>query len=163
MLSTKIESIEERYALGELDNAIYKKFRNKYETQKDELQSKIENPSLSSSNLELAIDKALTLSESLEKIWEDGDLKQRQKLQNLVFPSGLGYDKSIDQVRTPKVNAIFGSIPILSKEISSIKKRRTNSCESILRFGDPEGIRTPNRQSRNLIFYPVELLGHYLR
>ena len=24
---------------------------------------------------------------------------------------------------------------------------------------DPEGIRTPNRQSRNLIFYPVELLG----
>jgi len=70
----------------------------------------------------LAIDKALTLSESLEKIWVDGDLKQRQKLQNLVFPSGLGYDKSNDRVRTPKVNAIFGSIPILSKEISNIKK-----------------------------------------
>ena len=74
------------------------------------------------SNLELAIDKALTLSESFEKIWEDGDLKQRQKLQNLVFLSGLGYDKSNDRVRTPKVNAIFGSIPILSKEISNIKK-----------------------------------------
>ena len=74
------------------------------------------------SNLELAIDKALTLSESLEKIWVDGDLKQRQKLQHLVFPSGLGYDKSNDQVRTTKVNAIFGSIPILSKEISNIKK-----------------------------------------
>jgi hypothetical protein len=74
------------------------------------------------STLELAIDKALTLSESLEKIWVDGDLKQRQKLQHLVFPSGLGYDKSNDQVRTPKVNAIFGSIPILSKEISNIKK-----------------------------------------
>ena len=54
------------------------------------------------SNLELAIDKALTLSESLEKIWVDGDLKQRQKLQHLVFPSGLGYDKSNDHVRTPK-------------------------------------------------------------
>jgi len=39
-----------------------------------------------------------------------------------VFPSGLGYDKSNDQVRTPKVKAIFGSIPILSKEISNIKK-----------------------------------------
>ena len=74
------------------------------------------------SNLELAIDKALTLSESLETILVDGDLKQRQKLQHLVFPSGLGYDKSNDQVRTPKVNAIFGSIPILSKEISNIKK-----------------------------------------
>ena len=121
-LSIKIDSIEERYALGELDSSIYKKFKDKYETQKEELQSKIENPTLSSSNLELAIDKALTLSESLEKIWEDGDLQQRQKLQNLVFPSGLGYDKSNDRVRTPKVNAIFGSIPILSKEISNIKK-----------------------------------------
>ena len=34
----------------------------------------------------------------------------------------LGNDKSNDRVRTPKVNAIFGSIPILSKEISKIKK-----------------------------------------
>ena len=50
--------------------------------------------------------------------WE---LKKRQKLQNLVFPSVLGYDKSEDRVRTLKVNAIFGSIPILSKEISNIK------------------------------------------
>ena len=69
----------------------------------------------------MAIDKALNLSESLEKIWVDGDLKQKQNLQNLVFPSGLGYDKSNDRVRTPKVNAIFGSIPILRKEISNIK------------------------------------------
>ena len=49
-------------------------------------------------------------------------LKQKQNLQNLVFPSGLGYDKSNDRVRTPKVNAIFGLIPILSKEISNTKK-----------------------------------------
>ena len=70
----------------------------------------------------ISFPRALTLSESLEKIWVDGDLKQRQKLQHLVFPSGLGYDKSNDQVRNPKVNAIFGSIPILSKEISNTKK-----------------------------------------
>ena len=30
-LNTKIESIEERYALWELDSTIYKKFKNKYE------------------------------------------------------------------------------------------------------------------------------------
>jgi hypothetical protein len=30
------------------------------------------------------------------------------------------------------------------------------SCKS-----DPERIRTPNPQSRNLIFYPVELLGQF--
>ncbi|MDA7707523.1 MAG: hypothetical protein P8P13_01390 [Flavobacteriaceae bacterium] len=60
----------------------------------------------------MANDKTLRLSASLEKIWLEGDLKQRQKLQNLVFPSGMGYDKSNVRVRTPKVNAIFDSIPI---------------------------------------------------
>ena len=48
--------------------------------------------------------------------------KTTTKTENLVFPSGLSYDKSNDQVWTPKVNAIFGSIPILSKEISNTKK-----------------------------------------
>ena len=114
------------------------------------------------SNLELAIDKALTLSESLEKIWVDGDLKQRQKLQHLVFPSGLGYDKSNDQVRTPKVNAIFGSIPILSKEISNIKKGEPISCESILRMRDLGRIQTCNLLSRNQMRYSVAPRGRYI-
>ena len=69
----------------------------------------------------MAIDKALSLSEYLKKIWTEGDLKQKQNLQNLVFTSGLCYDKSNDRVRTPKVNTIFGSIPMLSKEISNKK------------------------------------------
>ena len=29
-------------------------------------------------------------------------------------------------------------------------------------FSDLGGVRTPNHQSRNLIFYPVELRGHLL-
>ncbi len=76
--------------LGEVDNTIYKKFKEKYETQKDELQSKIENPSLSSSNLELAIDKALTLSESLEKIWVDGGFKTKTKTAKFSLSIWIG-------------------------------------------------------------------------
>tara|TARA_B110000858_G_scaffold189567_1_gene236473 strand:- start:292 stop:624 length:333 start_codon:yes stop_codon:yes gene_type:complete len=58
---------------------------------------------------------------SFEKVWLEGYLKQRQKIQNLMFLSEMGYNKSNDRVRNPKVNAIFGSIPILTKEISNIK------------------------------------------
>ena len=58
---------------------------------------------------------------SFEKVWLEGYLKQRQKIQNLMFLSGMGYNKSNDRVRNPKVNAIFGSIPILTKDISNIK------------------------------------------
>ena len=121
-LNDKIESVEERFALGEIDSDIYKKFKDKYDDQRVELQSKIENPALDSSNLEKAIEKALELSASLQYIWVNGDLKQKQKLQNLMFPGGLGYDKSNDTVRTPKVNAIFSAIHSLSGKIESIKK-----------------------------------------
>ena len=38
-----------------------------------------------------------------------------------------------------------------------VKKRNADSKSGVFRFSDPGGIRTPSRQSRNLIFYPVEL------
>lgn len=63
------------------------KFKDNYEAQKDQLRSKIENPTPSNSNLELVIDKNLSLSETPVKIWVSGDLKQRQKMQHLVVPS----------------------------------------------------------------------------
>ena len=40
-LNTKIESIEERYALGELDNVIYKKFKDKYKLKKKNYSQKL--------------------------------------------------------------------------------------------------------------------------
>ena len=110
-----------------------------------------------------AIDKALTLSESLENIWVDGDLKQRQKLQNLVFPSGLGYDKSNDIVRTPKVNAIFGSIPILTKEISNIKNGEPILVNQFSDLVSPIGFEPmtaslEGRCSTQLSYEPVTLI-----
>jgi site-specific DNA recombinase len=121
-LESKIESVEERYALGEIDADIYKKFKGKYETQRRELQSKIKNPTIASSNLNNAIEKALQLSASLQDIWVNGDLKQKQKIQHLVFPNGLGYDKPNDRVRTTRENTIFSVIPSLSIKIEDIKK-----------------------------------------
>lgn len=114
----------------------------------------------------MAIDKALSLSVSLEKIWTEGDLKQKQKLQNLVFPSGLGYEKSKDRVRTPKVNAIFGSIPILTKEISNIKNGEPIPVNQFSDLVSPEGfelytkdVYKLNLSNKDLRFLPVLKLG----
>ncbi|MDG1396495.1 MAG: hypothetical protein P8P86_08040 [Flavobacteriales bacterium] len=40
------------------------------------------------------------MSSNLNDIWTCGDLGQKNNIQNLVFPSGLGYDKSNGKVRT---------------------------------------------------------------
>jgi hypothetical protein len=44
-----------------------------------------------------------------------------KKIQNLVFPSGIGYDKSKCRVRTERVNVIFSAIPLLSRSLAKTK------------------------------------------
>jgi len=61
------------------------------------------------------------MSSNLTDIWTCGDLGQKKKIQNLVFPSGLGYDKSNGKVRTTRVNSIFSCIPYISRELTETK------------------------------------------
>mgnify|MGYP000386010144 CR=1 FL=1 len=68
-----------------------------------------------------AIDKALMMSSKLLETWTSGDLPQKNKIQSLVFPSGIGYDKLKGKVQTKRVNSIFSSIPLLSKDLAKIK------------------------------------------
>jgi site-specific DNA recombinase len=69
----------------------------------------------------MAIERALKMSKNLSEIWTSGDLVQKRKIQNLVFPSGLGYDKSKGRVQTFRVNTIFSAIPSLSRDFDKIK------------------------------------------
>ena len=75
-------------------NQFYEKFISKFNIEKVDLESNLLNSTISSSNLQKAIDKALKISSNLSELWTSGDLTQKKKIQNLVFPSGLGYDKS---------------------------------------------------------------------
>lgn len=94
---------------------------NATEPEKGSLESKIVNSNLSSSNLQTAIENALKMSKNLSETWVSGDLLQKRKIQKLVFPSGLGYDKSKGKVQTFRVNSIFSAIPSLSRDFDKIK------------------------------------------
>ena len=62
------------------------------------------------------------MSTNLTDRWTCGDLSQKKKIQNLVFPSGLSYDKSNGKVRTTRVNSIFSCIPEIAKKLKKTKK-----------------------------------------
>ena len=61
------------------------------------------------------------MSSKLHEIWVSGDLDQKRQIQQLVFPSGIGYDKQNDRVQTKRVNSIFSAIPLLTKDLDKIK------------------------------------------
>ena len=45
----------------------------------------------------------------------------KTNIKILVFPSGLGYDKSNGKVRTKRVNSIFSCIPEIAKKLKKTK------------------------------------------
>jgi hypothetical protein len=73
------------FAIGEIESDIYKKFNTKYKEDQKELESNLINSTISSLNLQMAIDKALKISSNFSDIWTSGDLTQKKKIQNLVF------------------------------------------------------------------------------
>ncbi len=113
--------LEEHHAIGEIDKVIYTKFSGKFKVEISEFEKEIQNPEISSSNLQKAIDKALIMSSRLHETSTSGDLEQKRQLQNLVFRSGIGYDKQNDRVKTKRVNSIFSAIPLLTKDLDKIK------------------------------------------
>jgi hypothetical protein len=61
------------------------------------------------------------MSSNITDLWTSENLKQKKKIQTLVFPSGIGYDKQNNKVRTNRVNALFSSIPLISNGVDKLK------------------------------------------
>jgi len=92
------------------------------------------------------------MSSNLSELWASGDLPQKKKIQSLVFPSGIGYDKLKGRVQTKKVNSIFSSIPLITKDLMKIKSgesinfnqfsaRVTSRVEKSNFYEDLEGVK----------------------
>ena len=114
------------------------------------------------SNLELAVSKCLTIAQNLSQAWVSAEYEQKQRLQKLVFPDGILYNKQKGLVRTPRVNSLFEAIAILSSDSS--KNKKADSSKNRLRFNKvPEiGIEPIHhywRQILSLLRLPVSPPG----
>ena len=123
LFRSKLDSIEERYVLGEIDKPIFEKYQSKYTEEKLRLVDFIENSAVSSSNLEKCIDYAVSMSGNLLEMWRKADIYGKQTIQSTVFPDGIRYNRDLDTVRTDRVNVYFSVIPTLSAHFSPKKER----------------------------------------
>lgn len=121
-LENQLEKIEERFILDEIKAPLYEKYKDKYATQIREIRAELEKNSFDSSNLELAVKKMLAIAESLSQTWVLADYDEKQKLQYLIFPEGILYNKEKDRVRTKRVNSLFAEIPLLTRDLEEKKK-----------------------------------------
>ena len=86
---------------------------------------------MSSSNIEKVVQNCLAISQNISQAWISADYEKKQRLQKMVFPEGIMYNKQNGVVRTSKVNLIFNEIPLLVSLCA--KKEKGDSVKNRLK------------------------------
>jgi site-specific DNA recombinase len=128
----KIDSIEEKhFVLNEMSKETFEKFYRRYQEEKSQILIQINKNANGISNHEECIKSVLDFSTKLNTTWSCSDVSTKEKIQNLIFPDGIFYNKKNNTFRTEKINSIFSCIAKL-QSISAQNKNRTNQVKTDL-------------------------------
>jgi hypothetical protein len=63
-----------------------------------------------------------SLASNINELWGLADYDRKTRLQSLIFPEGILYNKEKDRVRTIRTNYLFAQIPSLVRLLDDSKK-----------------------------------------
>lgn len=111
-LEKKLDTLNERFALGEIPKEMHMKFETKFKGEIAELLEQIEKAGINLSNPEMYVEKNLELALKAALLWESSDYSGKTKLQDFIFPDGIRYDHKNGQYRTSRINGVFAFIAL---------------------------------------------------
>lgn len=100
----------------------YEKFLSRFNQERFEIMKELEKSTMNISNLKEMLKNAMEFTRKLPLIWTKSDISEKEKLQKLLFPDGLAYDKEKGVFRTDNPNFINAAIARLSGDLSLMKK-----------------------------------------
>lgn len=114
-VNNKIQDVEYKYALSEIPKSAYDVAKKRLYEELSEITHHIDELELQLSNTFPSIDKMVLMCCKLSDLWKKSNFKERQQLQNLVFPNGVRYSRLLANYRTPNVNKVFALIHNISE------------------------------------------------
>lgn len=140
-LNKRIDDLEEsRYVLKEMSQETFQKFYTRYNKEIENIAKQLTECKQSISNPEEAIKNALILSSKLATVWHSSDIGNKEKLQKLLFPEGIIYDRKNVAFRTGKVNEIFKRIADLSGNTGTNEKGTNHHKYDLSLSADQTGL-----------------------
>ncbi len=122
-LQKNIEKLEEKYFIKEeMNKETYDRFLAKYKEDHKKIQKEIDGCAISISNLKEMINETLVLCQDLRKLWVSGGISLKEKIQKLLFPVGMIFDKETGAFRTPEINYLIAEIARHTGDFAIIKK-----------------------------------------
>ena len=103
----RINAVKVRFGLGEINSEIYTATMSELNSRLAEIRRDLEDAGKNLSNMMNYINQTIEISCKLGSLWRDSDFSNRQKIQNLVYPGGIYFDKKNDDYRTENENEVF--------------------------------------------------------
>ena len=131
---------KERLKKGELPYELYQEFVGEYEAEKKKITDKLAKASKGVSNPELCVEFAVDYSAKLATTWAFSTYTDRQRLQFLLFPEGIFYNRTEDKCRTTGINPVFRYIEDLERVLAQNKNRTPSKNLESAAWVAPTGI-----------------------
>ena len=126
-LQTKKETLDSRFAFGEIDNELYNRFIGAVTSELIEIEEKLEDFKIKISNLDKKVSELIEFSKNLSNIWVSGEYETKLSVQKLLFPNGIVINPEDRTYRTSNLNPIFGLIHSFTGGNDDANKKRTSS------------------------------------
>ena len=126
-LKSKKETLDSRFAFGEIDNELYNRFIGAVTSELIEIEEKLEDSQIKISNLDKKVSELIEFSKNLSNIWVSGEYETKLSVQKLLFPNGIVINPEDRTYRTSNLNPIFGLIHSFTGGNDDANKRRTSS------------------------------------
>ena len=121
-IDNDIKNARVRYATGKVDDGTFEAAMKEFNNRKDLVTLELEKCDLKISNYEKKIPVIIASASNISSLWHNADLESRRKIQNLVFPDGIFWDKQIGNFRTVSRNEFFDLMDRYSVNYGEIKK-----------------------------------------
>lgn len=144
-VDNKLARQKKRLKEEEITYDLYLEFKGEYEKEKKELQDELANSGNGVSNPQECVDFALDYSLKLPSLWSSAGYTERQRLQFLIFPEGIFYNRKEDECRTHNANGAFQYIAELKRLLEESKSR------TIFKMQNTAALVAPRVSDSNLI------------
>ena len=128
-LEKELREYKRSLALGKIEKDIYDELAADIEERIVEIDEELQKYSENLSNLEKRVSDIVLMCSSISTLWKEKDLETRQRIQNLVFPKKILFDRENQHYRTENRNPIYNVIDDISARYRH--KKETPSEEDV--------------------------------
>ena len=129
-LENKLKKCKVKFGTGDIDEEIYTITVEDLQQKLAKIEVEIAKVKKNLSNLTSTADEVVATCCKLGSLWNDAELELCQKIQNLLFPSGIFWDKEIENYRTIDENYALNIIHNISISYENKKEGELENSPS---------------------------------